>query len=331
MEEHSPATSGPLTAGEVERIVLSRVAARQYAPGARLPTCDALGRELGASKNTVSKAYRALARRGHLSSSPGRGTFATLTPDPARRGAAIREISSAIQAAVEQADLSGLAQAELMDLAASVIRRHFDRVAVRVGYVDCCRTDSQTLGRSLQEAIAVRVEPLVLDQVRRDIALVRDRFDILAVNLSHLAAVERWLARDPGRMPEIVAILSLPDPTCLMQAARLPAGTRLLVVADVIQTLHVLRGLVRSLNEAIEVAAVASDDPGLAGAAAAADAILVTGSAHPRVAVLRPAVPLIPVTFKLDEQSTTYLADRVARLDGPRDPLPRSLVARSRS
>lgn len=227
--------------------------------------------------------------------------------------------------------MSGLSQSEVLELAGDVIRRQFERLTVRVGYVDCCRTDSRTLGGSLQEAIALPVEPLVLDHVRRDLAAVRDRFDILAVNLSHLAAVERWLAQEPGRMPEIVAILSLPDPTSLMQAARLPAGTHLLVVADVTQTLHVLRGLVRSLNDAIEVHAIASDDRRLAGAVAAADAILVTGSAHPRVAVLRPAVPVIPVTFKLDEQSTTFLADRVARLDAPRDPLPRASVAGSRS
>lgn len=327
MEEHGPGTSGPMSAGGVERIVLSRVASRQYSPGARLPTCAALARELGASKNTVSKAYRALTRRGLLASWPGRGTFAARAPDPALRASAIREVTAAFQVAVEQADLSGLAQGEVLELATSVVRRQFERVAVRVGYVDCCRTDSRTLGRSLAEAIGVPVEPLVLGQVGQDLSALRDRFDILAVNLAHLATVERRLASEPGRMPEIVAILSLPDPTSLMQAARLPAGTRLLVVADVTQTLHVLRGLVRSFNDAIEVDAVASDDPRLAGAVAAADAILVTGSAHPRVAVLRPAVPLIPVTFKLDEQSTTFLADRVALLGAHHEPLTRSHAA----
>lgn len=104
MEDQGPGATGPMTAADVERIVLSRVAARRYAPGCRLPTCDAMGRELGASKNTVSKAYRALTRRGHLTSSPGRGTFAAVTPDPARRAVAIREVTEAIQAAVERAN-----------------------------------------------------------------------------------------------------------------------------------------------------------------------------------------------------------------------------------
>ena len=34
---------------------------------------EALAREIGASKNTVSKAYRSLARKGYLSSAPRRG------------------------------------------------------------------------------------------------------------------------------------------------------------------------------------------------------------------------------------------------------------------
>jgi hypothetical protein len=109
-----------------------------------------------------------------------------------------------------------------------------------------------------------------------------------------------------------VAILSLPDPATLMQAARLPAGTRVLLVADVMQTLHMMRGLIGSLNGAIAIETVASDDPGLPNALGEADVILVTRSAQHRVAALEPIAPVIQVRFKLDEQSTTYLADRVA-------------------
>jgi DNA-binding transcriptional regulator YhcF (GntR family) len=310
--ERGTQTAGATTARDVERLVLARIAAWRYPPGTRLPTCEALAREIGASKNTVSKAYRSLTRKGYLTSAPRRGTFARPVPELDRRDAAVEEVVQALRSVVEQADLVGLERDALMHLAAGVIEAHFARETLRVGYVDCCEVDAQGLGQALEASIAVPVLPLVLDRVVAELPTVCAQFDILAVNLSHLALVEGALAHWGGTRPDVVAILSLPDPATLMQAARLPAGTRVLLVADVMQTLHMMRGLIGSLNGAIAIETVASDDPGLPNALGEADVILVTRSAQHRVAALEPIAPVIQVRFKLDEQSTTYLADRVA-------------------
>src|SRR3954471_22823517 len=60
---------------QIERTILLRIARNEYLPGQRIPTCEALAAELGANKNTVSKAYRALAQRGYLLTRAGFGTF----------------------------------------------------------------------------------------------------------------------------------------------------------------------------------------------------------------------------------------------------------------
>ena len=72
----------PVTWSEVERAILLRIARKEYTPGQQIPTCEALAAELGANKNTVSKAYRSLAQRGYLLTRAGFGTFISRRPAP---------------------------------------------------------------------------------------------------------------------------------------------------------------------------------------------------------------------------------------------------------
>jgi DNA-binding transcriptional regulator YhcF (GntR family) len=58
---------------EIERAILLRIARKDYTPGQRIPTCEALALELGANKNTVSKAYRSLAAKGYVLTRPASG------------------------------------------------------------------------------------------------------------------------------------------------------------------------------------------------------------------------------------------------------------------
>src|SRR5437879_1927192 len=87
MRKRAPAAARrPTSWVEVERAVLVRIAGGAYTPNQRLPTCEQLAAELGVNKNTVSKAYRALAERGYLRTAAGRGTFVARRPargDPA--------------------------------------------------------------------------------------------------------------------------------------------------------------------------------------------------------------------------------------------------------
>src|SRR5215470_6882770 len=72
--------SRPVSWSEIERVVLLRIARNEYTAGQRIPTCEALASELGANKNTVSKAYRSLAQRGYLVTRAGFGTFISRRP-----------------------------------------------------------------------------------------------------------------------------------------------------------------------------------------------------------------------------------------------------------
>jgi DNA-binding transcriptional regulator YhcF (GntR family) len=298
----------------MERIVMSRIARGEYPMGSRLPTCEQLGRELGANKNTISKAYQALARQGYTVSRPGRGTFVAKRPPAAWDDDRATEVRKLLGDAILQARLSGLSADELEALALDAIRLHFERANVRVGYVDCNRLDARELGRELQAALSSPVEPLVVGDLVADTLSPDLGFGLLAVNLAHLGAVERRLGRVRGNRTAVVPIVALPDAETLTQVARLAAGTRLLVISDTDEVLHTLTGLARGVNPSARVSGLLSSNPHLEDALEEADVALVTRTAHRRVTSVRRGFPMILASFKLDEQSVIELAERLARI-----------------
>ncbi len=74
---------------DIERVVLLRISTGRNRARNRIPHCEQLAKELGANKNTVSKAYHVLAEHGFLNPRAGRGTFVTKRPPSAFRSGAL--------------------------------------------------------------------------------------------------------------------------------------------------------------------------------------------------------------------------------------------------
>ena len=303
----------PTSARDVEKAILFRIASGSYAPTDRLPTCEQLGAELGVNKNTVSKAFRALASRGYLQTIAGRGTFVAKRHARIDSATATAEVSRLLALAAQEAKLGGLDRQQFQEMVDETSGRAFGQTSARVGFVECNRRDAVTLSRELQAAISHPVEPVLLDEIAADPEQCATTYDILAVNLSHLLALEDGLRpASQAERPEVVGLLIPPDPESLIQVARLPAGTRLGIVCDLPGTLSALSGMVSSINHSIEIVSGLSDDePALREVARKAGAILVTSSARDRLAALEPRVPLIEVTFRVDERSVQQLAEQV--------------------
>jgi hypothetical protein len=135
-------------------------------------------------------------------------------------------------------------------------------------------------------------------------------FHILAINLTHLAAVEQVLrSAVPQGGAEIVALLVPTDPESLIQVARLRPGTRLGIVTDLAPTLEALGGLVRGYNPGITATScLSADESALQALLAQSDVLLITPSASARVRSFEPRCPIIEVSFKPDERSVQQLA-----------------------
>ena len=304
------------TVQEIERIILSRVARGEYPLGSRLPTCEGLGRELGANKNTVSKAYRACAQQGYTVTRPGHGTFVAARPSATWDDGKAVQVRQQLADAMLQASLSGISADELEVLALEAIRLHIKRANVRVGYVDCNRRDARGLGRQLEVALSSPVETLIVEDLTTAALVQGGGFDLLAVSLPHLGAVERRLSRAPGNRTVVVPIVALPDGETLTKVARLAPGTRLLVVSDTEEVLHTLTGLARGVNPAAQVTGLLSSDARLEDALADTNVVLTTRTAHRHAASAPGDRPVLVASLKLDERSIAEVAGRLATIRG---------------
>ena len=303
----------------LEQIILSRIARGEYPAGFRLPSCEQLGRELGANKNTISKVYQALARRGYTVSNPGRGTFVAKQPSRAWGDGKAVEVSKLLGDAIAQAGAFGLSAEELEALAIETIRRHFSQAHLRVGYVDCNRLEARELARDLEVALSAPVIPMTVTDVGGTPSRGGD-VELLAVNVAHLRAVERRLRGiADNRRPLVVPVIALPDAKALTQVALLPAGTRLVVVADTQEVLHGLDGLARGVNQAADVSAFLSSSPDLEDVLARADAVLVTRTANRRLVGRIGERPTIVASFKLDEDSIARVAEHRSAMQNAAD------------
>ncbi len=302
---------------DIEQIIQSRIARGEYPVGHRLPSCERLGRQLGANKNTVSKAYQELARSSYIVSTPGRGTFVTRRPVGSWGVGNTANVWKLLSEAIDQAGALGLNADELGAFAAEAIRLHFNRLETRIGYVDCNRTEARELARDLSVSLSTAVEPLVVSDVGG--SGTQEAYDLLAVNVAHLRPVERRLQRAGlnGRT-EVVPVVALPAAETLTQVARLAAGTRLLILSDTEEVLHTLVGLARGVNPAIHVSQLLSSSSHFEDMVAGADAVLVTRTASRRLAMDLKVTSVIVASFKLDEQSISQVAGRRAALQQPR-------------
>ncbi len=312
----SSAVKRSVSWSQIERAILLRIARSEYVPGQRIPTCEALAAEFGANKNTVSKAYRSLAKRGYLLTRAGLGTFISRRPVKVDLDDALDGITGLHALAVQEAKLSGLGQAQFGKFVDDVVSQGYGHAGPRVGFVECNRQDATTLSRDLQTAISHPIEPLLIDNVLADPERFLDDYDILAVNITHLSAIESALGARAGQdgRAEIVGMHIPIDPDSLLRVARLRAGTRVGIVCDLKQTLVSLKGMVDGYNPALIVDGCLSRERAVVRRLLqTSDVLLVTPSAAGRVRIADSQIPIVTLAFRLDARSIEQLSGLIAR------------------
>jgi DNA-binding transcriptional regulator YhcF (GntR family) len=301
---------------EIERLILTRISKGVYKTGTQIPTCAQLAAEYGAHKNTVNKAYRSLMRRGYVSMRAGIGTFVTRKPARVDTSRAVGEVRELLVLAVQEAKLAGLDAAQLTKLTQEIVAAGFNRSLPRVGFVECNRLDATTLSRDLQSALKHPVQPLLIEDVLAEPSQHLRDYELLIVNLSHLAALEQGLRPSLRRGEAEIFGLHVPiDPDSLTQVARLRSGTRLGLVCDLEPTLHSLTGTVLGLNPALQITGgLAGDTTALHAVLSGSDVLLVTPSAASRIDLARFNGAVIAVAFQPSERAISELNERIANL-----------------
>jgi DNA-binding transcriptional regulator YhcF (GntR family) len=301
---------------EIERAILLRIARKEYLPGQKIPTCEALAVEFGANKNTVSKAYRSLAQRGFLLSRAGFGTFIGKRPVRDAPDGSLGGITGLLSLAVQEAKLSGLDQSQFRKFVDDAVTRAYGHAGPRVGFIECNRRDATVLSRDLQVAIGHPIEPLLIDAVLADPQRFVDEYGILAVNFTHLSVIERALGayRAESAGAHILGLHIPIDPESLMQVARLRAETRVGIVCDLKQTLLSLQGMVNGFNPGLLVdGCLASEGASIAQLLQWSDVLLITPSAAARVSMTKSPIPTVTLDFRPDPRSVEQLSTLIAQ------------------
>jgi DNA-binding transcriptional regulator YhcF (GntR family) len=301
---------------EIERAILLRIARKEYAPGDRIPTCEALAAEIGANKNTVSKAYRSLSQRGYLLTRAGFGTFVGKRSLRASPDAALDGITELLSLAAQEAKLSGLHETQFRKFIDDVVAQAYGNAGPRIGFIECNRRDATVLSRDLQLAVSHSIEPLLIDAVVQDPRRFLDEYSILAVNITHLAAVEAALGPHAGgpNQAEVLGMHIPIDPDSLMQVARLRAGTRVGIVCDLKQTLMSLTGMVDGYNPGLRVAGcLTRERAAIRKLLESSDVLLVTPSAAERMPVADSQIPIVTLAFRPDARSVEKLSALISQ------------------
>lgn len=212
------------------------IQAGQLAPGTQLPTVRQLAGFLRINRNTVARVFAELEREGYLSCEPGRGSF--VSPPRAGAGARqekMRDLLAVVDEVMAKARRLGFSPEEFahaLFARAQTAPTPGRPRAVPILFVECNRPQLEGFSAELEEALPVRVDPVLIPDLER---LVRRtpgalaRYALVVTTFFHVHEVQALLAKTRG---EVVGLLAEASLETLMRLTALPAGTRVGVACN---------------------------------------------------------------------------------------------------
>lgn len=308
---HSPKRAQFLqtTAVQLADAFMHRIAAGAYAPGNILPSCREVARDLRVDKNTVNKAYKILERRGIVKAVPGKGVVVLERSHASLSQAGVQEN---IRSAIWQARAFGIEEDELWKLIGEAVWQFYGATRVKVAFIECNWSEAHEWGRLLSERVKLPVQPVLLAEFVSDPQRFLDSYDIIATTFNHLAAV---IGAAGDQKSKVIGLHALPVIEDALRIAQVEKGAKVAVVCTTEPGINMLNSLVRTYNANIHVLpCLAADEQEVADAVAKADVIVDTSTSHARVLSLHPRVPVITVSFVLDENSIALLKHKIMAL-----------------
>lgn len=297
-----------LRAHDLERLMEAQIRDGVYDQGARLPTVRELAQRYGVNKNTASRAYQALERRGIIAMARGRGAFVR-----APHSDSGRSWQEQAEQLVHDAQRLGVTRDQLRDLIDHAVEQIYGPAGPRVVFVECNRQDLATLGSELGAIAATTMELALLDDALRDAADLARRYDLIVTPFQHLGQLRQ--AVPVAARNQVVGVHATPSHASLFELARLHVTTFGLV-CDTPSTIEGLSHIIATYNPGATVLpALIDDDAQLAGVVEGADAIVVTRSCRERLMALGVTQPVVTVVFTVDQQSIDFLRRRVYELN----------------
>jgi GntR family transcriptional regulator len=279
--------------------------------GKKLPPVRHLAAEYGISVNTVLRAYSELEKEGLISSSVGRGTFVTTSPQDLERQNRENLIRKIIEHAVEEA-LS--LEVSLEDFEAEVIKYIQEKKEmmqkIKLCFIECNIEQANYFTEHLELDPYIHRFPILIDDLKHKtdhtIEQIKES-DIIVTSFHHLDEVHEYLA--PMGKP-IIGINLEPQVQTLIEIAKIPSSSVLGIVTTSEQFRKIIReildGLQLSFEEILE--SNSEDEETIQELVRACDAVLVSPKRKELVrASARPETRVIEFIFTPDRTSINNL------------------------
>src|SRR5436190_16081786 len=288
-----------------------------------LPSIRELAGFLGINTNTVARVIEDLKQSGYVEARRGRGVFVAaappVRPSPGRREGFLKDVVIGAAAVGMTAD----------DLAVGVlsvagVRPPAIDGAVEVLLVERSPAELDFFAGQLEAHFPIRVDKVLLGELT---AITRrrtppGRWRAAVTSFGHLREVERVLR---GRGVPVIALLAEAHLETLHRLAQLPAGTRVGVASDAVETAHNLEHSIANaaLPNIVLVGASPAQDTALRRLVRRVDVIVCSSTAAERVRqVADPAVQVMIDDRALDQRAIEMLSVLLVRQNGATATLP---------
>src|SRR5438105_6181494 len=274
-----------------------------------LPSIRELAGFLGINANTVARVIEDLKQSGYVEVRRGRGVFVAAAP-PVRPSPGLRE--GFLKDVVIRAAALGMTADDLAVgvLSLAGVRPAAIDGAVEVLLVECSAAELDFFARQLEAHLPIRVDKMLLGELkaitRRRIPARRWRAAV--TSFCHLREVERVLSTTD--VP-VIALLTEAHLETLRRLAQLPAGTRVGVASDALETAHNLEHSIANaaLPNIVLVGAATLEGTALGRLVRRVDVIVGSSSSAERVRQLAgPGVQVMIDDRALDGRAIQMLA-----------------------
>jgi len=247
-----------------------------------LPSIRELAGFLGINTNTVARVIEDLKHSGYVEARRGRGVFVAaappIRPSPELREGFLKDVVIRAAALGMTADELAVGVLSLADVRPTAIDG-----ASEVLLVECSAAELGFFARQLEGHLPVRVDKVLVGDLK---AITRPRMPrrwrAAVTSFCHLPEVERVLR---GTGVPVVALLTEAHLETLHRLAQLPAGTRVGVASDAVETAHNLEHSIANaaLPNIVLVGAGPAEGAGLGRLVRRVDVVVCSSSAAERV------------------------------------------------
>jgi GntR family transcriptional regulator len=247
-----------------------------------LPSIRELAGFLGINTNTVARVIEDLKHSGYVEARRGRGVFVAaappIRPSPGLREGFLKDMVIRAAALGMNADELAVGVLSLADVRPAAIDGTSE-----VLLVECSAAELGFFARQLEGHLPVRVDKVLVGDLK---AITRPRMPrrwrAAVTSFCHLPEVERVLR---GTGVPVVALLTEAHLETLHRLAQLPAGTRVGVASDAVETAHNLEHSIANaaLPNIVLVGAGPAEGAGLGRLVRRVDVVVCSSSAAERV------------------------------------------------